>query len=376
MKVGLVVIGGVARAPEHGHIPCLHWLIERLARRSDVHVFSLYGAPHPDRYPLHGATVHHIGGRPTRTRGLAAVLREHWRGPFDVFHAFWANPPGVIAAMAGALLARPVLLHLAGNELVALPDIHYGGALTRRGRFWTRLALRRASTITAASEPMLASLRTLGFTGSRVPLGVDLSRWPTREPRRRSDRAARLVHVGSLNGVKDQEVLLEAARQLTARGVDFRLDIVGADTVNGRLEHLADALGLGGRVQFHGYLPHPRLYPIVGDADLLWMSSRHEAGPVAVLEAAVLGVPTVGTSVGHIAEWAPDAAVAVPIGDAAALAVETEGLLRDDARRLTLAREAQRRALACDADWTAARFAQLYDALIATAPRARVNRAA
>jgi hypothetical protein len=38
------------------------------------------------------------------------------------------------------------------------------------------------------------------------------------------------------------------------------------------------------------------------------VSSRHEAGPVAVLAAAVAGVPTIGTCVGHIAERAPSAA--------------------------------------------------------------------
>ena len=42
------------------------------------------------------------------------------------------------------------------------------------------------------------------------------------------------------------------------------------------------------------------------------ISSRHEAGPLAVLEAATVGVPTVGTAVGDIAEWAPSAALAVP----------------------------------------------------------------
>ena len=36
-------------------------------------------------------------------------------------------------------------------------------------------------------------------------------------------------------------------------------------------------------------------------ADLFWLTSRHEAGPVAVLEAAVAGVPTVGTAVGQVA---------------------------------------------------------------------------
>ena len=51
------------------------------------------------------------------------------------------------------------------------------------------------------------------------------------------------------------------------------------------------------------------------EAHVSVISSRHEAGPVVALEAAAVGVPTVGTAVGHIAEWAPDAALAVPVGD-------------------------------------------------------------
>jgi glycosyltransferase involved in cell wall biosynthesis len=96
-------------------------------------------------------------------------------------------------------------------------------------------------------------------------------------------------------------------------------------------------------------------------ADILLMSSRHEAEPLVVLEAAVVGVPTVGTSVGHVADWAPHAAVAVAVGDAAALARETMALIADDPRRLAIAREAQRRAIAIDADFTAATFERIYD---------------
>jgi glycosyltransferase involved in cell wall biosynthesis len=95
-------------------------------------------------------------------------------------------------------------------------------------------------------------------------------------------------------------------------------------------------------------------------ADILLMSSRHEAGPLVVLEAAVVGVPTVGTNVGQVADWAPRAAVAVSVGDAETLARETMALIADEPRRLSIAREAQRRAIAIDADFTAAAFERIY----------------
>jgi glycosyltransferase involved in cell wall biosynthesis len=98
----------------------------------------------------------------------------------------------------------------------------------------------------------------------------------------------------------------------------------------------------------------------VQESDLLVHTSRHEAGPMAVLEAALAGVPTVGTDVGHVNEWAPDAAVAVPVGNARALALAVDSLLADEPRRIAIAREAQARATAIDADFTAASFERLY----------------
>lgn len=375
MKLGVVVPGGVARVPADGWIPCLHWLIERLARRHEVHVFSIYGAPRPDRYPFLGAMVHHAGARPATLRVLAAIVAEHCRKPFDVFHAFWIAPPGVIAAWAGALLRRPVLLHAGGGELVALPDVGYGGRLTRLGRLSVRLGLSGATRITAASAPMIDRIGALGYVAERVPLGVDLSHWPVTAVRRRQARVpARLVHVASLNRVKDQGTLLEAARLLADRGVDFVLDIAGVDTLNGAVQALARRLRLGDQVRFHGVLPRQSLHALMASADILLLSSRHEAGPLVVLEAALAGVPTVGTAVGHVAEWAPEAAVAVPVGDPEALARETLRLLQDDERRLVLAREAQRRALACDADWTARRFEAVYEELLNGAKARRLQR--
>jgi glycosyltransferase involved in cell wall biosynthesis len=233
-----------------------------------------------------------------------------------------------------------------------------------------RFALRSAARVTVASGLMREQAAAVGCAATELPLGVDLTRWPVRAPRPRDPgRPARLLHVGTLNEVKDQGTLLEAAARLKQRGVPFRLDVVGIDILHGTMQALAQRLGLSDHVVFHGYLLHRDLRPLAEQADVLLVSSRHEAGPVAMLEAAVAGVPTVGTAVGHVRDWAPDAAVAVDVRDAAALARETEALLEDDERRMRLAQCAQHRAVTRDADWTAAAIGRLYGAVAGTSAR-------
>jgi glycosyltransferase involved in cell wall biosynthesis len=194
---------------------------------------------------------------------------------------------------------------------------------------------------------------------------VDIDQWPPRPPRRRvSGEIARLVHVASLNPVKDQRTLLQALTMLATTGVPFTLDIVGEDTLGGQLQTLAGILGIAPRVAFHGFLSQQKLRAVVENADLLVMASRHEAGPLALLEAAVVGVPAVGTAVGHFAEWAPHAAVAVPVGDAAALAAAINRVLGDEALRMRLASAAQALALRSDANYTAAKFQAIHERLL------------
>jgi glycosyltransferase involved in cell wall biosynthesis len=276
-------------------------------------------------------------------------------------HAIFGGA-GAYAALVGARHRLPVLLHLAGAEPVTLDDIGYGMRLTTRGRLAFRLATRQARRVTAATPYMQALAARLGVATELVPLGVALDRWPVRAPRPRDpSRPARLLHVGDLRPVKDQDTLLRAAARLHASGVAFTLDVAGVDTTGGALQRSEAARRVSDVTRWHGLLGRAPLRALVEQADALLVTSRHEAGPLAVLEAAVAGVPTVGTAVGHVAEWAPDAAVAVPVGDDAALADATAALLADEPRRLALAAEAQRRATRHDADFTAQRFERLYE---------------
>lgn len=360
MKLALVVPGGVDRSGEFRVIPALLALIVRLARTHEVHVFALHQEAAPACWELAGAHIHNIGEGRTRLRAIAAIRAEHRRAPFDAIHAIFSGSCSLVAVAAAKLLRRPSLVHVAGGELVALHAIAYGGRRTWKARLREAVVLRGADAITAASAPILESLHALGLEARRVPLGVDLMAWPPRAPRGRVAGPARLIHVASLNRVKDQPTLLRALAILAGAGPDFEMDIVGVDTLQGEMQRLAGRLGLDGRVRFLGFRTQRELRLLMESADLLVMSSLHEAGPLVTLEAAATGVPTVGTAVGHIAEWAPTAALAVPIGDAPALADSIRRLLDDEELRLRLAAAAQLRALCEDADHTARAFEALY----------------
>lgn len=361
MKVGLVVPGGVDRSGTERVIPALLWLIRRLAQRHELHVFSLFQEDAPGEWDLLGARVHNIGRRRTAIRGLGTILREHGRAPFDVLHAIWASPCGALASVAGLLLRRPVIVHLAGGELVSLPSIGYGERRTRAGRFRVRIGTGGATRITAHSAPLVEMAAAHGISAMRLPLGVDLDAWPAVPPKpRASGRSFRLIHVASLNAVKDPKTLLNTMAVLRDRGARFTIDIVGEDLTGGRVAAHAASLGLDEAVRFHGLLGQSAVRERMLNADLLVMTSRHEAGPLVLAEAAVSGVPTVGTHVGQIAEWAPDAALTAPVGDVAALADAIATVMEDEILRMRIADNAQRRALAEDADWSAARIDDLY----------------
>ena len=361
MRIGLVVPGGVDPSAEYRVIPALLALIRGLARAHDVRVFALHQQAQPAQWELLGVPVWNIGTRHTRRRALRTICAQQRLRPFDLLHAIWSGTPGLVAVTAARLLRVPSVVHVAGGELVAMPDITYGGRLSWRGRLREAIVLKAATAVSAASGPMIAALAALGIAARRVPLGVDLECWPPRAPVRRSVRQpGQLIHVASLNPVKDQPTLLRSLLALRQRGLDFRMRIVGEDTLRGAIQALTQRLGLGGCVSFDGFLPQRSLRPLVEAADVMVISSRHEAGPLVLHEAAVAGVPTVGTAVGEIADWAPQAALAAPVGDPAALAAQVAALLGDEELRLRIAHEAWRRATRENADSTAAAFGALY----------------
>ncbi|MDE2451437.1 MAG: glycosyltransferase family 4 protein, partial [Gammaproteobacteria bacterium] len=251
MKLALVVPGGVDRGGERRVIPALLALIERLAGLHELHVFALRQEERPGTWKLRGAQVHNIGAGWPRARAVLAILAEHRASPFDVVQSVFSGACGLVAVSAARALRLPSVVHVAGGEPVRMPDIRFGGRVTWLGRCQEAVVMRAATAVTAASEPELELLSNLGVAARRVPLGVDHVRdWPAREPvARRAGEPARLIHVATLNRVKDQPTLLLALAKLVPSHPLLQVDMVGEDTLAGEMRRLAVALGLGERVR-------------------------------------------------------------------------------------------------------------------------------
>ena len=363
MKVALLVPGFSAHERDFA-IPALEDCVRRLAREAEVHIFSLRWPIRHDVYRLYGSTVHAMGGghrlgvkvvalwRST----VRAIVAEHRHAPFHILHAFWADEPGWIAAWLGPLLGVPVVVSIAGGELVALRDIDYG--LERLvGRRWVvRWSLRRASSVTAGSDYMMgyAKARLGGWLSAKLwktPLGVELDRFAP-STADRPDRRRPVLVVGGLSPVKDHA---RAIRLLPGLPAGVRLRIAGDGVLKAALVSLTESLGVGDRVEWLGTVPHESMPAVYHAASVLAQVSVHEAQGLAVLEAAACGLPVVGTPVGVL----PEIGIAARTDDE--LRRTLIELMADEDRRVRIGRECRERV---EREFSAAacvnRFLELY----------------
>ncbi|MBA9004697.1 glycosyltransferase [Thermomonospora cellulosilytica] len=207
--------------------------------------------------------------------------------------------------------ARAVLLSHERLDAILSPRVPGWVPLDAMADRWNRRLAGMFDAIVTPSRFAAAEFARVGARSvHRVPLGVDLATF--RPMDRERDDTVRLVHLGRLSKEKNPWLALHTARELRARGLDVRLDVIGDGPERRRLHRAATALGLP--VTFHGHVPgRIQVARLLAAADVALATCPVEAFGLAVLEAMACGTPVVAADTGAAGELlAPRAGIVAP----------------------------------------------------------------
>ena len=335
MKIMIVVarlnVGGVALNVVQ--------LADHLSRMPDVEVLlvnGLVGEHEGDMQYLVDATNLKQVVIPTLGRELSLLrdvvtLWQLWRlmrkfRP-DVVHTHTAKA-GFVGRWAAWLARVPARFHTFHGH------VFHGYFSPRRTQVFLRLerlSARISTRIITLSESLRRELaEEYRVTNAErieiIPLGLDLK--PFAEAHRTghfrglvglSEDTKLIGVIGRLVSIKNHRLFVEAASLLHEERPDVRFVIVGDGDQRAAIEADITRRGLGEVILMCGWAQD--MAAVVGDCDLVTITSDNEGTPVSLIEAIVAGVPVVSTRVGGVEDLlaADLPGQLVPPGDAKAL---------------------------------------------------------
>lgn len=287
-----------------------------------------------------------------------AVSLVRWRGGADVvIIQTYGGPSFVVEDLASTIaqvFGRTIVLHLHGG---AMPQF-----FARHPR-WTRRVLSRAKAIVAPSAYLVDAVAPYGFSATTIPNVIDLTKYPFRL---RSPARPRLFWMRSFHPIYNPVMALRTLAALRKTHPDATLVMAGQD--NGLLSTMdaeAKRLGIESGLRLAGFLDDEGKRR-EGDAADIFISTNHvDNTPVAVIEAAAMGLPVVSTNVGGLSKLIRDGDTGLLVADddADAMAVAIRRIVDEPslAHRLS----ANGRAMAESSAWTNVQpsWTRLFDGL-------------
>jgi glycosyltransferase involved in cell wall biosynthesis len=179
--------------------------------------------------------------------------------------------------------------------------VHFPPALAAVGRLLegpvARVTYRRRQAIAVSQSTARAMTERLKWTGPVcvIPNGLSPEAFEAPVPDPAGPAPVTLTWVGRIVAHKRADRVLDVADRLRPAGIS--IDVVGRGPGSGELAALVRQRGLDGAVRLRGYLPEDSKRAVVAASVLHLNTSLGEGWGLCVLEAAALGVPTVGYDV-------------------------------------------------------------------------------
>ncbi|MER7619883.1 glycosyltransferase family 4 protein [Streptomyces sp. NPDC126503] len=337
---------------------------------TEIASLDLYRSPDPFRTPrreefrdwidaLEVATMW-TGGFPEpltfslRARRLLAARR----GDFDVVHDNQTlgygllGGPRAIGAPLVTTIHHPITVDRQ-LELDAAADWKRRTSVRRWyafTRMQKRVARRLPSVLTVSGSSRQEIVEHLGVREDRVKvvhIGADTALWSP-DPSV-AEVPGRIVTTSSADvPLKGLVHLVEALAKLRTEHPDAHLVVVGKRAEDGPVAQAIERYGLGGAVEFVKGISDAELVDLVRSAQISCVPSLYEGFSLPAAEAMATGTPLVATTGGAIPEVAGtdgETCLAVPPGDAGALAAALGRLLGDAELRARLGAAGRARVL-------------------------------
>ncbi|MFJ2715990.1 glycosyltransferase family 4 protein [Streptomyces sp. NPDC087437] len=357
-------------------------------RLTELPSLDLYRQPDPFRTPkrdeyrdwidaLEVATMWAGGFPEPLTFSLRA--RRHLRarrGEFDIVHDNQTLGYGLLGDV-GAPLVTTIHHPITVDRKLEL-DAAEGWQRRWSVRRWyaftrmqKRVARRLPSVLTVSGTSRQEIVDHLGVRGDRVHvvhIGADTDLFSPDPAVRQVP--GRIVTTSSADvPLKGLVFLVEALAKVRAEHPAAHLVVVGKRPEQGPVAQAVERYGLEGAVEFVKGISDAELVGLVRSAEVACVPSLYEGFSLPAAEAMATGTPLVATTGGAVPEVAGrdgETCLAVPPGDAGALATALGRLLGDPELRLRLGRAGRERVLrhftwARAAEGTVARYREALD---------------
>ncbi|OEJ27094.1 glycosyl transferase family 1 [Streptomyces agglomeratus] len=328
---------------------------------------DLYRSPDPFRTPkrdeyrdwidaLEVATMWTGGFPEPLTFSLRA--RRHLsarRGAFDVIHDNQTLGYGLLGDLGAPLVTtihHPITVDRRLDLDAATSRLKRASVRRWYGftRMQKRVARRLPSVLTVSGSSQEEIVEHLGVRRDRirvVHIGADTGLWSP-DPSV-AEIPGRIVTTSSADvPLKGLVHLVEALAKLRTEQPDAHLVVVGKRAEEGPVAQAIERYGLGGTVEFVKGISDQELVDLVRSAQVSCVPSLYEGFSLPAAEAMATGTPLVATTGGAIPEVTGadgETCLAVPPGDAGALAAALGRLLSDPALRRRLGAAGRERVL-------------------------------
>ncbi len=255
-------------------------------------------------------------------------------------HAHWATYPATAAWIIMRLTGIPYSFTAHAHDIWLQKP-------------YLQAKIEAAATVVTISRYNVTYLTNLYGAAVRekiavVHCGLDPEKFVAIE--RDGRETSRIVSVGRFDEIKGFEYLIRACRVLQERSLPFHCTLIGSGPLLGSMQNLAKRNQVDDRITFAGALQQSDLKQLLRRSDLFVLpsvqtSSGDQDGiPVALMEAMLMKLPVISTTVSGIPELILDrqTGLTVPPRAAGALADAIEEMLTDHNLRSTCAENGHR----------------------------------